>query len=243
MNILVLSSALAVAILSNSVWADPNDSVLSTYAENGLRQVEFRLGSIGQSGQASQDGATLGFGYGLTERWFSELYLSYVKSGSEAIGFDSGALQNTFVLSSGQYPVDVGLYTEIEYEQDRSTGYKFTFGPLMQTEFGLTKVNFNLLFHRNFLADSPFPMQLDYQWQVKHHWNAPVDIGIQGFGELGEWNHWAPQSQQSHRLGPAIFGKKSLGENQVLNYNAAILFDVFDQTHATTVRMQIVYGF
>lgn len=243
MKIFVSCSALVAVMSSNLALADAQDSIFTTYTENGLRQVEFKLGSIGQSGQASQSAATLGIGHGLTDRWFSEIYVSYVRSGSEAIGFDSAALQNTFVLSEGQYPVDIGLYTEVEYEQDRSAGYRLTFGPLMQAEAGLTKINFNLLFQRNYLADFSTPMQLGYQWQVKHHWNAPIDFGIQGFGELGQWDRWAPQSQQSHRLGPALFGKIILGEHQVINYNAAVLFDVLDQTHATTLRMQIVYGY
>jgi hypothetical protein len=234
---------LLMLIISNCVLADPDESILTTYSENGERQIELRFGAINQSEQATQGAATLGFGYGITDHWFSELYVGYVRSGSNNTDFDGAAWQNTFRLTNGQYPVEVGLYTEVEYQADRAAGYQIAFGPLLQAEIGLTRLNFNLLFQRNYLTDFANPMQLGYQWQIKHHWNFPLDFGVQGFGEFGQWNHWAPSNEQSHRLGPAIFGKFSLGERQNINFNAALLFDAFDQQHATTFRTQIIYGF
>jgi len=233
----------AAALLSGTVRADPDDSIFTTYSENGQRQFDFKIGSFSQQGQPSQDATTLGLGYGLTDYWFSELYVGYVKTGSESIEFDSAALQNTFTLTGSDAPVDLGLYTEIEYEHDRSTGEQLMFGPLLQTEFGLTRVNLNLLFQRNYYADFSNPMQLGYQWQIRQHIHAPVDIGIQGFGEFGQWNHWAPRDQQSHRIGPALFGKIELADDKLISYNAAILRDIFDGTHATTFRFQAVLGF
>jgi hypothetical protein len=86
-------------------------------------------------------------------------------------------------------------------------------------------------------------MQLDYQWQVKHRWNAALEYGIQGFGELGTWDHWAPHDQQAHRLGPVILGKVNLDGESVIHYNAAVLFDAFDGHSATTLRFQAIYGY
>jgi hypothetical protein len=243
MNGCKATAVLAMLMLSLYARADSDDSILTTYSENGERQIDFRIGAIRQDGQAMQDASTLGYGYGLADYWFSELYISYVRSGGANTDFDGAAWQNTFRLTNGQYPVEVGLYTEVEYQADRSAGYQIAFGPLFQADIGLTKINFNLLFQRNYLADFANPMQLGYQWQVAHHWNLPVDFGLQGFGEVGQWNHWAPSNEQSHRLGPAIFGKVALGEHRQIKYNAALLFDAFDQQHATTFRTQVIYGF
>lgn len=243
MKIFTSASLLLISVFANCALADPDDTVLTTYSENGLHQIDFRLGAIRQPGQATQSASTFGYGYGITDYWFSELYLGYARSGSDGTAFDSAALQNTFRLTDGQYPVDIGLYTEVEYEADRSAGYKIMFAPLLQSDIGLTRLNLNLLFQRNYLADFPNPMQIGYQWQIKHHWNFPVDFGLQGFGEFGQWDHWAPRNEQSHRLGPAIFGKINMGAHRVINYNAAVLFDAFDQQHATTFRTQVVYGF
>lgn len=223
--------------------ADPDDSILTTYTENGLRQFDIKAGTFLQNGQPSQDAAIAGLGFGITDSWFSELYLGYVKSGSDSISFDSAALQNTFVLTGEEAPVEVGLYTEIEYEQDRTAGETFSFGPLLETEFGLTKINLNLIFQRNYRAQQANPMSMGYQWQIRQRMNAQFDLGVQGFGQLGAWNQWAPKDQQEHRIGPALFGKIALDDNHLINYNAAILFDVFDGVRATTLRCQAVLGF
>jgi hypothetical protein len=233
----------ACLLLSTTALADPDSSIFTTYSDDAERQVDFRIGATRQPGQPTQSASTMGFGYGITDDWFSELYVGWTRSGSDNTDFDSAALQNTFRLTSGQYPIDIGLYTEIEYEADRTQGYQVTFGPLFQGDIGLTRWNFNLLFSRDYLADFSNPMQLGYQWQVRRHWNLPVDFGLQGFGDVGQWNHWAPHDQQSHRLGPAIFGKIHLGEERELKYNVGLLFDVFDGQTATTLRAQAIYAF
>lgn len=234
---------LAYLLLCSPAFADPDDIVFTTYSDDGERQIDFHIGTIKQSGQPTQSASTIGFGYGITDNWFSEFYVGWTRSGSDNTDFDSAALQNTFRLTSGEFPIDIGLYTEIEYEADRTQGYQVTFGPLFQGDIGLTRWNVNLLFQRNYLADFSNTMQLGYQWQVKHHWNFPVDFGLQGFGEVGTWNHWAPRDEQSHRIGPALFGSIHLGEERELKYNAGLLFDVFDGQSATTLRAQVIYAF
>ena len=51
-----------------------------------------------------------------------------------------------------------------------------------------------------------------------------IDFGAQGFGDMGHWNHLAPTNEQSHRAGPALFGKHPLGGAQAIVWNAALLF-------------------
>jgi hypothetical protein len=242
MKMSMAASALAMLMFAHGALAGPDESIATTYADEGLRQIDFKFGSIAQSSQARLSAATFGFGYGLTEHWFSEIYVSYERTGSDGTHVDAYSWQNSFLLTNGQYPMDVGLYTEIEHPQDRSEGYEITFGPLLQTEFGLIKLNAALLFQRNYRADFSNPIQLHYQWQLKRRWMPGLEFGLQGFGELGQWDHWAPRSEQSHRLGPAIFGKM-LFDGQQLNYNAAILIDASDSRHSTTFRTQVVFGF
>lgn len=243
MRIFAASSLLMALLLANPALANPDDFILTTYAQDGLRQLNLAAGTINPSDQPRDSHATVGLGYGLTEHWFSELYLGYDRTSGNSTAFDSAALENFFRLTDGQWPVDIGLYTEIEYENDRSAGYKLTVGPLLQSEFGLTTLNLNLLFQRNYYADFSNRVQLGYQWQLKRRWTPTIEFGLQGFGAVGQWDHWAPRDQQSHRFGPAIFGKFALSEKQTFNYNAALLFDEFDGTHATTLRAQLVYGF
>jgi hypothetical protein len=99
------------------------------------------------------------------------------------------------------------------------------------------------LFQRNYDTDFSNPMQSSYQWQVTQHIQAPVDIGLQVFCEFGQWNHFPPEVQQSHRIGPAIFGKIDLGDDKLIAYNVAVLFDILDDTRANTVGFQAMLNF
>jgi hypothetical protein len=73
------------------------------------------------------------------------------------------------------------------------------------------QLNFNPLLPNITRAVAENGTFFGYQWQVKYLWQQALEFGAQGFGEMGKWNHFAPTSEQSHRLGPAVFGKIGLG--------------------------------
>jgi hypothetical protein len=68
-------------------------------------------------------------------------------------------------------------------------------------------------------------------------------LGAQGFGELGEWDHWAPRDKQSHRAGPAIFGTLPVGDKQAFKYDAAYLYGSVYGKHAKMVTARVRYEF
>ena len=117
------------------------------------------------------------------------------------------------------------------------------FGPLLQTEFGKTQLNANLLFMRNYRADFSNRMQANYQLQAKYRLKQEFQVGLQAFGELGEFDSWNAHRDQSHRAGPAIFGKLPLGNRTAIKYNAAYLIGSTESIHGKTLRMQVEYEF
>jgi hypothetical protein len=66
---------------------------------------------------------------------------------------------------------------------------------------------------------------------------------LQGFGDLGPWNHWLDRECQSHRLGPAIFGIERLGAGRTVRYNAAWLFGMTSGAPSHTARLQAEFEF
>lgn len=236
----VLTAALNVA---NAIAA-PADYVYVPGVTYGEREIDFKSGSIKKSGEDRASAASLGFGYGVTDYWFTEVYSKYKRENGNGTAFDAVEWENKFQLTqTGQYPVDVGFITEIERPQDRNEGYEVKFGPLFQTEFGKTQLNLNILFQRNYRATNSNPLKLGYQWQAKYRWKPQFEFGAQGFGDVGQWNHIAPRSEQSHLAGPAIFGKFDLGGRHAILYNAAYLVDVSDTRHSNTFRTQVEYEF
>lgn len=70
-----------------------------------------------------------------------------------------------------------------------------------------------------------------------------VDLGVQGFGEVGRWDQWNATRDQNHRVGPAIFGKLNPGGRNVIQYNAVVLFGLTTAAPDHTLRAQVEYEF
>ncbi|MGZ3158299.1 MAG: hypothetical protein ACXU7H_04375 [Burkholderiaceae bacterium] len=228
----------------NQAIAEPADYVHTPDVTYGEREIDFKMGALSRPNQDRESAASIGFGYGLTQNWFSEIYMKYKRENGQGTAFDAYEWENKFQLTDpGKYPIDTGFLLEIERPKDHSEGYEVTFGPLFQTEFGKTQVNTNLLFKRNYQADFSNRLQLGYQWQVKYRWQQQFEFGAQGFGEVGDWDKWAKRDQQSHRYGPAIFGKISVGDRKAIKYNMAYLIDASSVTRSNTFRAQVEYEF
>jgi hypothetical protein len=232
-----------IVTCSNVAFAGPGDYVASTYDNDHQTEIDFKFGSVIKSGQGRESEASIGLGYGVTRQWFTELYKAYARTGDNGTQPDAWSWLNAFLLTHGQYPFDLGFYTEIERPHDHSEGYNIKFGPMLQTDFSKTQLNANLFFDRNYRADSSSDMQLSYQWQVKYRWQSKLQPGLQGFGELGKWDRWASHDQQSHRFGPALFGTFELGGKQVLRYDAAYIIGTSDAQNSKTFRTRIQYEF
>jgi hypothetical protein len=146
-------------------------------------------------------------------------------------------------LTQGQFPIDVAIHATLIKNAHSEDGYVLETGPVLQTDIGRTQLNFNVFFDRTFNATVSSPTQLKYQWQIKRRWKPALQFGLQGFGELGEWNHWAPRDEQSHRAGPALFGSLPLGNGQTLLYQAAILFGSTYGQNGNMFSMRVQYAF
>ncbi len=238
------------AIFSAAVSAGPADYVYTPAVEYGEREIDFKFGSGKPPAGNKQQADSIGFGYGVTEFWFTEIYLKYAREGSTGHHLDALEFENKFQLTeTGKYPVDVGFITEIEIPRQNGNAYEFRFGPLLQTELGKLQLNGNLLLERKYRgnADSdggaPHNTEIGYQWQAKYRWLREFEFGLQGFGEMGKWNAWNSRDLQNHRLGPAVFGKIGLGNHQSITYNAAWLKGASRAAPNNTFRMQVEYEY
>lgn len=244
MQIRKLILCLGVLYIGNAA-AGPADYVYTPTVEQGEKEVDFKFGTDKEQDGTRKTVTSLGFGYGATEYWFTELYLKREREGSE--GLTIGEWENKFQLTeTGKYAVDVGLITEIEIPlSNGKEPWEFKIGPLFQTEFGKLQLNGNVLFERKFGGDDDehHITEMGYQWQAKYRWKQAVEFGLQGMGEVGEWNHWENTDGQNHRMGPAVFGKLDLGQKQAIKYNAAVLFGISDAAPDHTFRMQAEYEF
>ena len=244
MKPLAPSALLAVLLTPLTTAAGPADYIYTPDVEYGEKEIDFKAGTARKGDLARESASSIGFGYGAKEWWFTEIYVKQVRENGEGTKLDAIEWENKFQLTQpGEHPVDIGILLEIERPRDHGEGWETKFGPLFQTDIGKVQLNGNTLMQRNYRADGPAETNLLYQWQAKYRWMRECEFGVQGFGEMGKWNHWAPPNERTHRAGPAAFGKLPLGNGQAIKYNAALLFAVAKAAPDHTFRMQIEYEF
>jgi hypothetical protein len=228
-----------------SAAAGPGDYLFTPTVEEGEKEIDFKFGTAKEPDGTRKTVSMLGFGYGATSYWFTELYLKHEREGGDNLTL--AEWENKFQLTeTGKYAVDVGLITEIEAPlSGNNEPWEFKIGPLFQTEFGKLQLNANVLFERKFAGDdnAQHVTEMGYQWQAKYRLQPTFEFGVQAYGEVGKWNDWANMDEQNHRIGPAIFGKFALNEKQKIKYNAAWLLGASDAAPDNTLRLQVEYEF
>ncbi len=242
---LLAAVALGLPIVS---FAGPADYIYTPSVEYGEREIDFKYGTAQFKDESIRESAgSIGFGWGARPWWFTEVYLKYEKNPGDRTKYDAFEWENKFQLTEpNQYPVDVGLITEIEIPREHNVeGYELKIGPLFQADTGPIRWNANLLFERVFSGHSgePHVTELGYQLQARHDLSSDLGFGVQAFGEVGQWNDWAPGGEQTHRAGPAIFGRIKLGGREQIRYNAAILLKLADGAPDNLFRLQAEYEF
>ncbi len=230
------------ALGAGNAYAGAADYVHTPNVEFGEREIDFKFGSADGPGDARESAASIGFGYGAREHWFTELYLKREQGDGEHARL--AEWENKFQLTeTGKYPVDVGLIIELELPVDGGKTDELAVGPLFQTDFGLIQLNGNLIFERQFNDGAHHDTALLYQWQAKYRWRPGFEFGLQGFGEVGKWDDWDTHADQQHRLGPAVFGKVGVGKHQFIRYNAAWLVGTTPASYDHSFRVQVEYEF
>lgn len=218
-----LTAALAAALLALAAAparaADPGYYVVTVYDDPGVWTADFRYWTVKRPDRPARIWPEVGLGVNVGGRWYTELLASWIGSSQRATRLSSWNWQNDFLLTQGQYPVDLALHTLFVRTEDDDPN-TLEFGPVLQTDVGRTQVNLNAFFERSF--GSATPTQLKYQWQLRHRWRPWLHLGALGFGELGPWDDWAPHGGQSHRGGPALFGALPIGRT-TLGWQAAYL--------------------
>ncbi|MEP7058291.1 MAG: hypothetical protein ABI809_11035 [Caldimonas sp.] len=240
-------AALALNLFSipGATQAAPSDYLLTPIVEEGEREIDFKAGTAKARDGTRTSADSIGFGWGATNWWFTEVYAKWHKEPGDAHRFDAWEWENRFQLTeTGKYPVDIGFLFEIERPQDRTEGYEYRWGPLLQADLtSRVQANLNLLIEKHVRSSAASAAELGYQWQLKYRWKPELEAGVQGFGTVGPWNDWDPASSQSHVAGPALFGRVGLGERKAIKWNTAMLFGLNDASARRTFRVQAEYEF
>lgn len=235
--------AAAMLMTASTAMADPGYYLVSVYSNEGEKSIDFRYWTVKHPGSPAVVWPEIGLGYGVTSRWYTEVYASYIGSSDSATRLSTMNWQNDVLLTQGQYPFDLAVHTNFIANRERSRGYALELGPVFQTDVDRIQLNANVFFERNYQSAAPSQTRLKYQWQAKYRWKPAFQFGLQGFGELGEWDNWSPRDRQSHRAGPMISGAWPLGAGQSIKYEAAYLSGSIYGSQGSMFSTRVQYVF
>jgi hypothetical protein len=238
----VLAAAMPLVFCCAVANADPGYYVVTVYDDPGLRTLDFRYWTSKQPGSPAVRWPEIGLGWNIGGPWYTEVLASWIGSSEAATRLSTLNWQNDLLLTRGQYPVDVALHTLLVRHAEAEYGSAIEYGPALQTDVGRTQVNANLIFERGFGAAASEPVQMKYQWQLRHRWKPWLHFGLQGFGELGPWSDWSPREAQSHRAGPALFGSVPMGAGS-LAWQVSYLTGSTYAQHGNMFSMRVKYDF
>ena len=232
-----------LALTSTLAAADPGYYVVTAYDNEGQRSIDFRYWTVKSPGSPAVLWPEVGIGYGVTSRWYTEVFGSFIGTMDTAFKRSSLNWQNEFLLTQGNLPIDIALHATLIRYPEADEGTTLEYGPVLQTDIGRTQLNLNLFFEHTWGGYASAHTQMKYQWQAKYRWTPALQFGAQGFGELGDWAKWAPRDEQSHRIGPALFGRWDLGQGRALLYQAAWLVGSTYGQNGNMFSMRAQYAF
>jgi hypothetical protein len=240
----IIGVTIALPLAQHARSAEPSDYVLMPSVVYGERAIDIKAGSFSGPGPRNSAGS-VAFEYSPTTYWVTELYSAFARCCGMGTRFDAIEWENRFQLTEpGEYAIDWGSVIEVEKPHAAGSGWNLTLGPLMQGEIAdRFQWNFNPLLSRNLGGPTGATTDVAYQMQVKYRYRQSFEFGAQGLGDLGPWYHWSALQQQTHRLGPAVFGRVPLGGRRVLYYNAGWLFGLVRGAPSDTVRAQFELEF
>ena len=233
-----------LAASATSTLADPADYVFTPYTDIGKWQLAYGLGTEHDRDGSRETQQVLSIGGAPVARWYTSVYAAWAAEDGGRFEPDEWSWTNHLQLTTpGTGPVDVGLLCELSRPHDREEGrLGVSCGPTLQMDTDDLQLNFNPLLGKQIGAEEPEKLSLGYQWQVKGMVAHGIELGAQGFGSVGPWNHWSPASQQEHTAGPAIFFKTNAfgGPTRV---DAAWLFGIGDGSPRNTIRLRLEHEF
>ena len=219
LNKLKLITILSIFISAKTL-AGPADYLYYPVVTKGEREIDFKFGTSKDKSGTRTTVSKLGYGFTPTDYWFTEIYAKHEKEGSDKQ--PQIEWENKFQFTeTGKYRFEVGMIQELELPVEKNQPYQLKLGP----------------------ASNNAVTEMGYQFQTKYRYRKEFEFGIQGFGEVGEWDNWKQGNLQNHRWGPAVFGKIGLDNLTKIKYNAAILYGVSESAPNQTFRMQLEYEF
>lgn len=234
---------LSLLLLSaGTARADAYDYVLVPYFEPGKFTARLGWGAVDKR-TISAAGQSLALGYGVSERWYTEVWISQERDRGQPMGSHGWYWSNQIQLASSGRS-DWALYLSYWRPPTSPGGWEWSAGPMWQYAGEAFDLNLNLIIKHWLRPARRMPTEIGYQLQAKRLFAPGWEWGLQAYGEFGELRDIAPLKEQSHLLGPALFGHTAAGgATGIWRYDAALLFGLNSASPRAQLRALLSYQF
>lgn len=203
--------------------------VYSPYVEAGELELELR-GSYDFDDNSAKDGAEkhkLGIGYGITDRWFSEIYGEMEKSGVNGSDHEFTAIEweNRYqVFEAGEHWLDLGLYGAYSISLESGGADKGEVKVLLAKNTQHFTNYANIILEKELGANASDGTEFGLAWSTRYRYSPMFEPGFEIHSDFGALNDSLPYDQQKHLAGPVIYGHLPGG----IGYDIGYLFGLSD---------------
>lgn len=199
-------------LLASPYNAEASKKVYSPYVEAGELEFELRSGYKVDDDEdvSGAEKHKLAVGYGVNDRWFTEIYAIIEKEGAEGSEYDLSDIEwaNRFQLTEqGQYFVDVGLYVAYEAGLHSDSTDKIETQLLLAKDLGKFTNYANIELKRQVGENANNDTNLELKWSTRYRLNEMFMPGFEIYSELGALGEETGFEEQEHQIGPVIYGK------------------------------------
>lgn len=234
LGLLLVFASLALSALPRIAHAD-EFTVYPPTVEPGERELELKGATEWDAGQraAHEDTGVLAAGWGVTERWFSEIELVWQRPPGGRLARSVTEWENVLQLTpQGAYWLDAGLLGEVEVPTQSGEPRVLELGPLLQKQSGHLLTTVNLKAASEFGSNAHAGVWGEYAGQVLWLRASGPEPGLEAFGE--------PHEQ---RAGPVLLGRAHLGGRRTLRYELGYLASLTATTPDHTLKAQLELEF
>ena len=224
--------------------------VYSPIVEKGELEIET-TGMVDMDHRKSQDGMQEyknAIGYGVTDRWATELYGEYEKQMGEDAGgnaklsrlkFTHLEWENRFQLAEqGQWWVDPGFYISYEMPLINKDPGKVETKLLLEKTLSQFTHTANIIIDKEVGGGSTFQAEGGFAWSSRYRLSKQFQPGVEYYASLGELRKHLSYKEQNHQIGPAFYGK--LGH---VKYDVGYLFGISDAAPMREIKWIMEYEF
>lgn len=181
--------------------------------------------------------------YGVTDHLEAAAYLDLALTADGRFDYAGWRARGRYrFLEKDQIPVNLGLYAEMEFPNNRfsENDIELELRMILEKDLGPLIVELNPIFEKTLDGEEEsVGWELQYAAKGYIHFRPWLMPGIEFFGDFGPLTHFEPSSEQKHFIFPVIDSKLSRN----VKLNAGVGFGLTDASDSVLVKLNLEYEF